>query len=87
MSDNNAHRIVEYDVPFYTCNLHCFTNALKYGSGGIIEGEILPNDVAWLENANLMDFLFQNKTSGDNGKIVAICTVPNNIVKQLLGLK
>lgn len=84
MSDDNAHRLVEYDVPFYTCNLHCYTNAIKYGTGSVCDAIIYAEDIAWLENGNLIDLLFKNETAGSNGKIVAVLTVPIETVKKLL---
>ncbi|RLC68399.1 MAG: hypothetical protein DRH97_03255 [Chloroflexi bacterium] len=86
LSDDTAHPITTSDIPFYTCNFHCYTYAVKYGPGGSQEAIIYPDDIMWLRNGNLRDFRFKNKTAGQNGLIVAELTVPNAFVKKELGI-
>jgi len=80
LADDAAHPISTGDIPFYTCNFHCYTYAVKYGPAGSQEGVIYPNDIMWIRNGNLRDFRFKNNTAGENGLIVAIMTVPNDFV-------
>ena len=82
--DDNPHPITTQDIPFYTCNIHVYTYAVKYGPSGTQEGVIYPNDICWLRNANLRDFRFKNVTAGENGLIVAELTVPNDFVSKHL---
>jgi len=84
MADDNEHRIVDFDIPFYDCNIHVYTNAAKYGALGVCEAEINANDVVWFSKGNLKDFVFKNKTAGSNTKIVAIATVPTATLKEIL---
>lgn len=84
MTDNNARRIVDYDLPFYECNVHVYTNAAKYGNSGNVDATVNAGDVVWFTNGNLKDFLFMNNTAGSNTKIVCVATVPTYYMKQLL---
>ena len=84
LSDDAVHPITTSDIPFYTCNFHCYTYAVKYGDPGSQEGVIFPNDIMWLRNANLRDFRFKNNTAGNNALIVAVMTVPNDFVNKNL---
>jgi len=77
MSDDNPHRICEFDVPFYEVNLHCTTNDVYYGDGQIMAAKILADDVASFKHGNLRDIFIQNATAGQNGTVSAVCTVPN----------
>lgn len=86
LSDDLAHPITPNDIPFYTCNFHVYTYAIKYGPAGLQEGIIYPNDIMWLRNGNLRDFRFKNNTAGQNGLIVAEMTVPNEFVRKELKL-
>lgn len=87
MTDDNAHRITEFDIPYYEVNLHCYTNDLNYGTGEVIAAKIIADDVASFRNGNLKDFLFKNATAGQNGQIVAVAVVPTKFVKQSLAIK
>ena len=84
MSDDNAHRIVEFDCPFYDLNIHCYTEDANYGNMHTTDGEILTGDVAFFRNGNLKDFLFKNKSAGSNCKIVCVATVPTKFMEQVL---
>ena len=86
LSDDLPHPITSNDIPFYTCNFHVYTNAVKYGPAGEQEGIIYPNDIMWMRNGNLRDYRFKNETAESNGKIVAEMTVPNEFVKKHLGI-
>ena len=86
LSDDAPHPITTQDIPFYTCNFHCYTYTVKYGPGGSQEGIIYPNDIMWLENGNLRDFRFKNNTAGENSLVIAIMTVPTAFVKKELGI-
>lgn len=86
LSDDIPHAITANDIPFYTCNFHVYTYAVKYGPAGSQRGVIYPNDIMWLRNGNLRDFRFKNNTAGQNGVIVAEMTVPNDFVRKHLGL-
>jgi hypothetical protein len=86
LADNTPHPITSSDIPFYTCNLHVYTYAVKYGPAGVQEGIIYPNDICWLRNGNLRDFRFKNNTAGENGLIVAEMTVPTEFCRKELGL-
>lgn len=87
MTDDNAHRVVEFDVPFYEVNLHCYTNDLYYGNGSVMAAKILADDVASFKNGNLRDVLVQNVTAGNNGQIVAVCTVPTDWLRKHLAIQ
>jgi len=85
MADDNEHRIVDFDIPFYEANVHVYTNAAKYGAMGVCDATINAGDVVWFNNGNLKDFLFKNSTAGSNTKIVVVATVPTVYMKQVLG--
>jgi len=87
MTDDNPHRIIEFDVPFYEVNLHCYTNDLYYGNGSVMAAKILADDVASFRNGNLRDFLFQNATAGNNGQIVAVAVVPTDFLRKQLSFE
>lgn len=84
MTSDNLTPITDKDIPFYTVNLHCYTNPLYYGYGGVLAAQIQPNDVAWLDKGNLRDLMVANVNAGSNGQIVAVATIPNAYVKQAL---
>jgi hypothetical protein len=84
MTDDNAHPIVNDDIPFYSCDFQCLTNAMNIGVGGIMDFALQVNETYWTYNANLRDFLVQNASAGSNGKIVCIATVPNAYVENAL---
>ena len=84
MADDSEHRIVEFDLPFYELNIHVYTENAKYGPLGVCDGTINAGDVVFLKNGNLRDFIFKNASAGSNTKIVAIATVPNEYVKEML---
>lgn len=84
MTDDNAHPICTFDVPFYEVNLHCYTNDLYYGNGQIMAAKILADDVASFKFGNLRDVFIQNAAAGSNGQIVAVCTVPTAWLKKHL---
>jgi len=84
MSDDNPHRIVDFDLPFYDLNIHCYTNSAKYGNMGVIEATLDPGDVAFFQKGNLKHFMFKNETPGSNTKIVAVATVPTEALKEVL---
>lgn len=81
-TDDNPSRLVDFDVPFYDCNIHALTNNAKYGNGFVSDAPILAGDVVWFSNGNLKDFVFKNYTAGSNTQIIAVATVPNWVVKQ-----
>lgn len=82
MTDDTAHRIVEFDLPFYEVNIHIFDNNAKYGNVAVNDAQINTGDVVFFKNGNLKDFMFKNATAGSNTKIVAVATVPAHLVKQ-----
>jgi hypothetical protein len=84
LSDDLAHPITSQDIPFYTCNFHVYTYAVKYGPAGTQNAVIYPNDICWLRNGNLRDFRFKNNIAGEDGVIVAEMTVPNDFVMKHL---
>jgi len=84
MADDNEHRITDFDLPFYECNVHVYTNAAKYGAMGICEATVNAGDVVWFTNGNLRDFIFKNNTAGSNTKIVCVATVPTVYMKEML---
>lgn len=84
MTDNLEKRIVEYDLPFYECNIHVYTNAAKYGVMGLCDATVNAGDVIWFNNGNLRDFIFKNNTAGSNTKIVCVATVPTAFMKEIL---
>jgi hypothetical protein len=86
LSDDLPHPITTQDIPFYTCNFHCYDNPVKYGPAGTQNGTIFPNDICWMRNANLRDYRFKNYTAGLNGVIVAEMTVPTDFVIKHLRL-
>lgn len=85
MTDDNPHRVTEFDIPYYEVNLHCYTNDLLYGTGEVLAAKILADDVASFRNGNLRDFLFKNAAAGSNGQIVAVAVIPTKFVKKNLG--
>lgn len=84
MTDDNEHRIVDFDLPFYECNIHVYTNAAKYGAMGVCDATVNAGDVVWFNSGNLRDFLFKNNAAGSNTKIVAVATVPTYYMKEAL---
>jgi len=84
MTDDNPTPITNKDIPFYNVNLHCYSNSLYYGYGGVFAAKIEAGDVVWLEKGNLRDIMVQNVSAGSNGQIVAVATVPNKYVQQEL---
>jgi len=78
--------ITDKDIPFYDCNIFVYDNSLYHGFAGQMNAVLDPGAVAWYRDGNLRDFSVQNVTAGANGKVVAVCTVPNTYVKQALGL-
>ena len=84
MTDDNEHRIVEFDCPYYELNIHVYTENANYGPMGVCSGVINAGDVVFLKNGNLRDFVFKNASAGSNTTIVAIATVPNEYVKEQL---
>jgi len=84
MADDSEHRLIDFDLPFYECNIHVYDNAAKYGALGVCEAEVNAGDVIWFNKANLKDFVFKNKAAGSNTKIVAIATIPTEQFKTLL---
>ena len=87
LSDDNPHPLVNTDIPFYDVNLHCYTKALYYGTGTLLEAEIGVGDVASFRNGNLRDIFIKNKTAGENGKIVAVATIPTKYIKKALDFR
>lgn len=75
MTDDNAHRIVDAPMYFEEVNFHCYTKALLYGTGAVVEGVMPVGAFASFRKGNLQDFFFKNQTAGQNGKIVAILTL------------
>lgn len=86
LADDTPHPMTTSDIPFYTCNFHGYTYAVKYGPAGAQEGIIYPNDIMWIRNANLRDFRFKNNTAGENALIVAVMSVPTDFCKKELGI-
>lgn len=86
LSDDTPHAIITEDIPFYSCDFQCQTNALKLGVGGAMGFVLNANETFWTYNANLRDFMIQNNTAGLNGTLVVIATVPNKYVSQSLKL-
>ena len=84
LADDNAHPVVNIDIPFYACDFQCQTNAMKIGAAGAIDFILYPTETYWTYNANLRDFQFMNHTAGDNTKLVVIATVPNAQVEKAL---
>ena len=82
MTDDNEHRIVDFDLPFIDLNIHVYTENAKYGAMGVCEGQINAGDVAFFQKGNLKDFVFKNASAGSNTTIVCIATVPNALVSQ-----
>ena len=80
LSDDAPHPITTQDIPFYTCNFHCYTYAVKYGPAGSQNGIIFANDIMWMRNGNLRDYRFKNNVAGQNALIVAEMTVPTEFV-------
>ena len=75
MTDDGAHRIVDAPMYFEEVNFHCYTNALLYGTGAVVEGVMPVGAFASFRKGDLRDFFFKNQTPGSNGKIVAILTL------------
>jgi hypothetical protein len=84
MTDDGIHPVSKFDVPFYEVNLHCYTNDLLYGDGNIMAAKIIADDVASFRNGNLRDIFIQNATAGNNGQLVAVATVPIDVIKKIL---
>ena len=53
MTADGAVRLTDHDIPFYEVNLHCYTNALYYGNGGVMEAYMNVGDVVSFQNGNL----------------------------------
>lgn len=83
---DNPFNITPHDIPFYTANFHCYTNAALYGSQIAQPGTFGVGAVIDFTNGNLHDFFFRNAVGAANTNIVCIATVPTTFVKQQLGL-
>jgi len=86
MAADAAEPITLDDIPFYECNLHCYTNALIYGDGAVMDAYMNVGDIVSFKNGNLREIFIQNKTAGNNGKISVVATVPTHFVKEALKL-
>jgi len=84
LSDDAAHRVCDFDIPYYEMNAHCLTNELYYGTGEVTEAPFGVGDVVSFKNGNLRDFFVKNRTAGNNGKVVIVASVPTEAVKDKL---
>ena len=71
-------------MPFYECNIHCYTHGLYYGDGTIMDAYLPPGGVASFRSGNLADLFLKNLTAGNNGKLVIVATIPNKFVSEAL---
>lgn len=78
--------ITEYSLPFYTANIHNYTNDIYYGDGVIQAAKIVADGVADFRNGDLGDIFVKNVTGGSNGALVAVITVPTSYIKKMLGV-
>jgi hypothetical protein len=77
-------RVTQYNIPYYDCNLHCYTHPLYYGDGTVMSAYMNPGDVAFFQNGNLRDIQIQNYTTGSDGVMVITATIPTEFVKEEL---
>jgi hypothetical protein len=68
-------------IPFYDANIYIYDHDVYYGSGAVQDAIAPKNTVLSFRNGDIKDVFFKNKTSGSNGRIVIVATVP---VKQVL---
>jgi len=84
LSDDGVHRISDYSIPFYEANFHCETASVLYGTGEECSAPLNNGDVVFFRNGDLRDFFFKNAAAGVNGKVVVVCTVPTDAIKNKL---
>lgn len=85
LADDKPHPVSQIDIPFYAADFQCQTKAIKLGVGGAMAFILYPNETYWTYNANLRDFMVENNTATEDGKLVIIATVPNAYVEKALG--
>jgi len=86
LSDDAIHNLTGESIPFYECNIHVYDNDVYYGSGTTLKAVATANSVLTFRNGDLKDFFFKNKTAGNNGRIVAVASVPIKAVLDELRL-
>ena len=86
MTHDGIEAITLNELPFYEANIHCYSNALYYGDGAIMEAYVNVGDVLSFKNGNLAELFIKNKTAGNNGQIVVVATVPTARVQEALKL-
>jgi len=86
LSDDGAHRVCDFDIPFYEMNAHCLTNDLYYGTGEVTEAPVGVGEGFSFRNGNLRDVFIKNRVAGLNGKLVIVATVPTDVIRNKLGL-
>lgn len=84
LSDDNEKVLSNTDIPFYSMDIQCQSNAIYIGIGGAMDFILQPSETYWIYNANMRDFLIKNYSSGNNGVAVIIASVPNKFVEQAL---
>lgn len=71
-TDDDIFRLVDTDIWMREANIHCVTNACKYGSTTNQEATINAGDIIVFEDFNLADFFFKNSTAGSNCTIYCV---------------
>jgi hypothetical protein len=80
-------RLADKDLYYYDLTVWCLSNDAYMGDGTVMDAPLSTSQVYYDRNGNLADLYFKNKVAGSNCKIVAIATVPNELVKQSLSME
>lgn len=83
-------KLVNTNLWFEDCNIHCYTQNAKYGDATDITnvyGTIYANDVVSFRNFNLNDLYFANAGAGANTTITIVGVRMTDARKRELGIK
>lgn len=83
---DSVFRLIEKDLYYYDLTVWCLSNDAYMGDGLTMDAPFTTSQVYYDRNGNLADLYFKNKNAGSNCQIVAICTIPNPLVKQALSM-
>jgi hypothetical protein len=84
LSDDNPKPLSNIPVYLYDCNIHVYTNAIKYGNGTVIEGIAYAGETITFTKIKISDWFIKNKTAGLNADVAIVGTLPRADLKEAL---
>lgn len=78
-------RLISDPLYYYDLTVWILTEDCYIGTGNVVVAPLQVGDIYSDRNGDLAELFFKNYSTGNNTHIVAMVTIPNEIVKKALG--